>query len=529
MYITILLFLLLDFFGYRYILEDIHVNNEKDQKILYYEIDQVTSTLITKLLFEFQEQKEILKDKHEEVLRYLENHDYDDSLNEIYKKINAEEINNPYNIYITDSNLVINNTTYKSDKGFDLSFAKELFDKHKRNNEIGISPPVFPSEFLSHTDSYLPRDGGNRILQISYKYKNISELAKLKNLLESKKNIKNYTAYMIHDDGMIVKLYFNDIRHNKPALDNILKIQNDGKKIVDKLSSESFITETLADGDTYFYGKIKSNIFDSMKMTFTVSISNKSYNQKINNLNIIMIIFTIVGLLGIYLTDRFARQEKKLKSKNQFITHSVHEIKTPLSIISLNNELRSKKLGRDRYSDQIEGAIRTLKNSYDDMTFLLTKDRLEYEKDEILISNFLNKRVKYFNLIALSQSREIKLIIEDTSCKVSISEIELTRLIDNNLSNAIKYSDLYSTIIVSFKDCRLLIKSIGMPIENPKNIFKKFVRENSTVGGHGLGLNIVSDICNKYNIEVDLFYNENFNVFSYKFQKAKLAHDCHKN
>lgn len=71
--------------------------------------------------------KEILfLEKHKLVLNYLENNSYDASLDEINKTLNNS--NTPdYNIYITDENLVITNTTFKPDLGFNLSFAKRNF------------------------------------------------------------------------------------------------------------------------------------------------------------------------------------------------------------------------------------------------------------------------------------------------------------------------------------------------------------------------------------------------------------------
>ncbi|MDZ7880479.1 MAG: ATP-binding protein [Saprospiraceae bacterium] len=69
---------------------------------------------------------------------------------------------------------------------------------------------------------------------------------------------------------------------------------------------------------------------------------------------------------------------------------------------------------------------------------------------------------------------------------IKISIIELNRLIDNNLSNAIKYSKIASVIKIILKDNTLEFHSLGKQIIEENKIFDKYIRENESVGGHGL-------------------------------------------
>jgi len=92
------------------------------------------------------------------------------------------------------------------------------------------------------------------------------------------------------------------------------------------------------------------------------------------------------------------------------------------------------------------------------------------------------------------------------------------RLIDNNLSNAIKYSDAGSEIRVKLEKNRLSFHTQGESIRDTKRIFQKYVRENTTVGGYGLGLSIVFEIAKQYGIEIDLVSDEEKGtVFTYTF------------
>ena len=194
LFFLIFIFLLFNFVSYKLLLKNLEDNHLNNQKLNFDQIQRETDNLLTKLLYEYSKQKEILLEKHIQVLNYLEKYSYDIPLNEIYEEINKGFPNKPYNIYITDENLIIKNTTFKPDLNFDLSFAKEIFDFHKKKNIIGVAPPIFETfsiKFFSFTDSYLPKND-KRILQVSYIYEEANEnLKKVQQIIDSNINIRN--------------------------------------------------------------------------------------------------------------------------------------------------------------------------------------------------------------------------------------------------------------------------------------------------------------------------------------------------
>ena len=77
-------------------------------------------------------------------------------------------------------------------------------------------------------------------------------------------------------------------------------------------------------------------------------------------------------------------------------------------------------------------------------------------------------------------------------------------IIKNIIDNAIKYTNPGGKIEITLKDCELIVSDTGIGISKEKlsAIFDRFHRANNCKGGLGLGLNIVKEICNRYNIQI---------------------------
>ena len=523
LFFTILLFLLFSFISYRLLVKNLSDDHLKNQEITFYQIQKDTNNLLTKLLYKFSTQKEVLLAKHKEVLTYLHDKSYDIPLNEIYKKINENTTDSEYNIYITDENLIIKNTTFPADLNFDLSFAKELFENHYKSNIIGISPPIFEMyslKFFSYTDSYLSKKD-NKVLQVSYTYNQLNaDLKKLQHVIDSNPKIKASNAYILFNDGYIGDFIFKSLKSYKPTLKDIEERIKKGEELSKEIKENEYKTAYLEKENNKYkvtYFSQKSPIFDEAKIVYSIVFDESEYNNNLIKLNLAMIFICFIGIITIYIIYKVRFKENLLTYKDKFIEHSVHEIKTPLAIISLNIQLRNKFFGQDKYSKKIEGALKTLENSYEDMTFLHTKEKINYHIEHISLQKILKDRIKYFEIIASTQNRKLDLEIIN-NIYIDTSKIELHRLIDNNLSNAIKYSKIESTIKIILKDNVLEFQSFGKKIIDVNKIFDKYARENDSSGGHGLGLSIVKDICKKYNIDVKVTSMENsLNIFSYKF------------
>ncbi len=209
--------------------------------------------------------------------------------------------------------------------------------------------------------------------------------------------------------------------------------------------------------------------------------------------------------------------ESLLKAQDKFLKTAIHEINTPLSIILANIDLLKMENIKNQEITNIESGIKIIHNIYNDLAYMLKKDRVEYKKEPVDISVFLKNRIEFFKEVAKGNTLQIEASIEK-NLKLFINSVELQRVIDNNLSNAIKYSYPNSTIYIKLykdKDIIFEIATKSKKIKETKNIFEQFYKEDDAKGGFGLGLALVKEICDKYGFKIELTYINDYNIFKY--------------
>jgi len=219
-------------------------------------------------------------------------------------------------------------------------------------------------------------------------------------------------------------------------------------------------------------------------------------------------IIAILLLFSFYVLKNFSKPFEKInEALDNFIKDSMHEINTPLSIINVNIDMFVRKAGSNRYLSRIKSATKTLANIYNDMDYLIKQDKIEYKKEKIDFSQFLKQRVDYFQEIATLRNITLIPKIEE-NIVIDFNKTKLQRLVDNTLSNAIKYSKENSKVKIYLKKREektvFNVKDYGVGIENPKKIFERFYRENLDKGGFGIGLNIVKKIIDEENVKLKI-------------------------
>ena len=213
-----------------------------------------------------------------------------------------------------------------------------------------------------------------------------------------------------------------------------------------------------------------------------------------------------------------------MEKQDKFVKNAIHEINTPLTIILTNIELYNFKNPKNRYLTKIEAAVKIIHNIYNDLSYLVKKDRVEYKKEILDFSSFLKTRVDFFDEVARANMLEFVSDIKE-GVKIFFNEIQLQRICDNNISNAIKYSfeneKIYIRLYEKDKNPVFEVVNKGEEIALPNKLFERFYREDNARGGFGIGLNLVKEICDKNGVKVEVLSKNSFNTFRYIFNRIE--------
>ncbi len=242
-----------------------------------------------------------------------------------------------------------------------------------------------------------------------------------------------------------------------------------------------------------------------------------------------IVLFLVYLMSNVFVNSSIYPYKKMQRYMNDFFNDSMHELKTPLGVININVELLSHYVTSSKHLQRIKAATKQMQMTYEDVEYYIKHNKVMYAKEPINLSEYLGLRVSFFEDIAISKAITLQSYIEE-NMQVYVNKVELQRIIDNTLSNAIKYSYFQGIVEISLKQkdessCVLSFIDHGQGIKDLYKVFERFEREDGVQGGFGLGLNIVQNICNKNDIDIDIeSYEDKGSRFTYifKLDKKKL-------
>jgi len=215
--------------------------------------------------------------------------------------------------------------------------------------------------------------------------------------------------------------------------------------------------------------------------------------------------------------------EQILSNQKEFLRYTVHETNTPLSVILASIEILNMKEQNSKELTRIEAATKNIFSIYDDLSYLVKKDQIEYPKKVIDLEHFLSNRVEFFSLVATMNRVEFLYTHpKDAELFVYFNKTKLQRVVDNTITNAIKYTlpneKIYLNLKIVGSRIELTIGSHSKRIEDTNKIFDAFYREETTQEGFGIGLRLVKTICDEEDVTISIDSNQDMTTFRYQFK-----------
>lgn len=196
--------------------------------------------------------------------------------------------------------------------------------------------------------------------------------------------------------------------------------------------------------------------------------------------------------------------------KNEFLGIAAHDLKNPLASISLSASTIKKYIGtfsREKIESHLDKIAETSDRMKNIVTNLININAIEsgkfnVNKEMLSLSALIKHIIDDFRHRA--SNKDIEIVYSETEeVKIMTDENAIYSILDNLISNAIKYSSSGSYIFVKvLKGDKVTVKikdnGLGIPDEEKDKVFQKFSRmSNKPTGGEGstgLGLSIVKKL-----------------------------------
>ena len=272
--------------------------------------------------------------------------------------------------------------------------------------------------------------------------------------------------------------------------------------------------EEMLEESPYRYSFQPIGVISSNQFFIILAFPGNQLPKIDSSLYLYMSLFLVLIIAVLFLISlrTIANQRRLDQMKNEFISNMTHEIKTPISTISLACEmLQDHSVAQDEASRTSFVAIISDENQRMRMlveTILqsskMANRNVSLNLTEVNLNDIIGKVAQSFKLSLANRGGTLETRLEAVPPTLVADELHLSNMIYNLVDNGIKYStDAPHIVIATRREGEHLLLSvqdhgIGIPKADQKHVFEKFYRVSTgnvhNVKGFGIGLSYVAQV-----------------------------------
>ena len=231
----------------------------------------------------------------------------------------------------------------------------------------------------------------------------------------------------------------------------------------------------------------------------------------------IIAVFIIVFIFSKIVFNPVKRTYDKQK---RFVTNAAHELKTPLTIISANNELIDAEYNSLDETQAIDKQVKKLTIMINNLTLLSKLDEEDKNvdlKEKVDLTKLSNDLIEPFKVIFESRNIKFNFFVDD-NCYIKGNTNLISQLLSLLIDNANKYALTYIDFEVRIVGKGVELKTSNdadIDEKNPNLLLERFYRNDKARGkieGSGIGLSVVNEIVKLHKGTIKL--NASNNVYS---------------
>ncbi len=222
---------------------------------------------------------------------------------------------------------------------------------------------------------------------------------------------------------------------------------------------------------------------------------------------LVAIIAFLVSLFGGYMLALFFLNPifQTNKFLDRLLKDTLHELNIPVATIKANAQMIKSNPSNPKNIkrvERIEKSCEDLLQLYKGMDYYIKREIEQVDKEVFDVKDICEESIKKFKEI----TKDIEILSELKDVKVKADKIGFVKVLDNLISNAIKYNKPggYVKIVLTKEYLMVEDSGIGMDSSELFRVFDRHYQADESKSGYGLGLSIVKSYCDKEKIYINI-------------------------